>query len=255
MVRWHEALSRGIASAIALLSTPASTAALPAPVAQMPVDAPGRETGYSVRVRSWAEIPFRTIVRQRYDFSCGSAAVATLLTYQYGTPTDETQPFRAMYEKGDQAKIRLKGFSLLDMKNYLVARGFNTQGYRLDIDDMRALHKPMIALVNVRGYTHFVVVKGARDGRVLIGDPARGLIKVSDAEFAKIWSGVALIVTSTPNGVTSAFNLARDWEPWSQSPTRIFQGERSIAATTDNLPPLYQIEQQILPTIRVGGIQ
>ncbi|MBN8847513.1 MULTISPECIES: C39 family peptidase [unclassified Sphingomonas] len=244
-----------LAAAIAFSSMAAiAAAAQTPPLARMPVDAPGRAAGFTVRVRSWAEIPFRTIVRQRYDYSCGSAAVATLLTYQYGTPTDETQPFKAMYEKGDQTKIREKGFSLLDMKNYLLARGFGAQGYRLGIEDMRALGKPMIALINVRGYTHFVVVKGARGGRVLIGDPARGLLKVPDAEFAKMWSGIALIVTDPPTGVSGAFNLARDWDPWSTSPTRIFQGERSITATTDNLPPIYQIQQQILPNIRVGGV-
>lgn len=231
-----------------------AAAAQTPPVAQMAVDVPGREPGYTVRVRSWAEIPFRTIVRQRFDFSCGSAAVATLLTYQYDTPTDEAAPFKAMYDKGDQAKIRQKGFSLLDMKNYLIGRGFGAQGYRLDIEDMRALEKPMIALINVRGYTHFVVIKGARGGRVLIGDPARGLIKVSDAEFARMWSGIALIVTAPPNGREGAFNLARDWNPWSTAPTQLFQGERTITATTDNLPPIYQIQVQILPSIRVGGI-
>ncbi len=255
MLRWPAAWRSGGSIALGLLGFVASPAmAQTRPLAQMPVAAPGREPGYTVRVRSWAEIPFRTIVRQRFDFSCGSAAVATLLTYQYDTPTDEAAPFRAMYDKGDQPKIRQKGFSLLDMKNYLVGRGFAAQGYRLGIEDMRALEKPMIALINVRGYTHFVVIKGARDGRVLIGDPARGLIKISDAEFAKMWSGIALIISAPPNGKEGAFNLARDWDPWSTAPTRVFQGERSITATTDNLPPIYQIQVQILPNIRVGGI-
>lgn len=255
MTRWSAARRYGEAVALAFFGFVASpVVAQTRPLAQMPVAAPGREPGYTVRVRSWAEIPFRTIVRQRFDFSCGSAAVATLLTYQYDTPTDEAAPFKAMYDKGDQAKIRQKGFSLLDMKNYLIGRGFGAQGYRLGIEDMHALAKPMIALINVRGYTHFVVIKGARDGRVLVGDPARGLIKVSDAEFARMWSGIALVVTAPPNGRDGAFNLARDWNPWSTAPTRIFQGERTITATTDNLPPIYQIQVQILPTIRVGGI-
>jgi len=245
----------GLFAGLILAASVASPgAAQTRPVAQMTVAAPGRAPGYTVRVRSWAEIPFRTIVRQRFDFSCGSAAVATLLTYQYNTPTDETTPFRAMYDEGDQPKIRQKGFSLLDMKNYLIARGFEAQGYRLGIEDVRALAKPMIALINVRGYTHFVVIKGARDGRVLIGDPARGLIKVSDADFARMWSGIALVVVAPPAGLDGAFNLARDWDPWSTAPTRVFQGERTITATTDNLPPIYQIQVQILPNIRVGGI-
>jgi predicted double-glycine peptidase len=72
-----------------------------------------------VEVTSWRDIPFRTIVRQRYDFSCGSAAVATMLTYSYGLPTTENDAFSAMWSVGDQKKIIQSGFSLLDMKHYL----------------------------------------------------------------------------------------------------------------------------------------
>ena len=43
---------------------------------------------------------------QQYDFSCGSAALATLLTHHYGLPTSESTVFEAMYRQGDQAKIR-----------------------------------------------------------------------------------------------------------------------------------------------------
>src|SRR5690606_40798166 len=53
------------------------------------------------------------------DFSCGSAATATLLTYQYGHPVTELEVFRQMYAQGDQARIRKEGFSLLDMRRYL----------------------------------------------------------------------------------------------------------------------------------------
>ena len=223
--------------------------------AQTLVDQPGRAPGFTVHVRSWAEIPFRTIVRQRFDFSCGSAAVATLLTYQYGMPTDETAPFKAMWEAGDQQKIRKLGFSLLDMKTYLIERGLPAQGYRLDVADIQSIGQPMIALVTIRGYTHFVVIKGARDGKGLVGDPARGLMTMPDADFTKIWSGIALMVADPPATARPGFNLARDWNPWTSPPTRTFQGERSIATITDNLPPIYQIQQQLLPTIRVGGLR
>ncbi|WP_447406852.1 C39 family peptidase, partial [Clostridium perfringens] len=147
------------------------------------------------------------------------------------------------------------GFSLLDMKRYLQTRGLPAEGYSLDIDDMRALGRPLIALVTIGGYAHFVVVKGVRSGHVLIGDPARGLMSVPDADFKKIWGGLALIVMKPPTNVTTGFNLARDWDPWSPSPIRTFQGERTITSITDNLPPIYQIETSILPyIIPVGGI-
>src|SRR3546814_13412897 len=66
---------------------------------------------------TWWDIPFRSVIRQRYDFSCGSAALATLLTYHYGAPTSEAMPFRAMWEKGDREAIRKVGFSMLDMRS------------------------------------------------------------------------------------------------------------------------------------------
>ena len=83
----------------------------------------GEGAGASVKVTSWRDIPFRTVVRQQYDFSCGSAAVATLLTYQYGRKVSEAEVFKAMYAVGDQEKIQKVGFSMLDMKRYLDEHG------------------------------------------------------------------------------------------------------------------------------------
>ena len=71
---------------------------------------------FTVGVMTWWDIPFRSVVRQRYDFSCGSAAVATLLTHHYGRPMPESTPFQAMWELGDKETIRKVGFSMLDMR-------------------------------------------------------------------------------------------------------------------------------------------
>jgi predicted double-glycine peptidase len=42
------------------------------------------DTTFNVPVTTYKEMHFRRVVRQAYDFSCGSAALATLLTYHYG---------------------------------------------------------------------------------------------------------------------------------------------------------------------------
>ena len=65
---------------------------------------------------------FETVVRQQFDFSCGSAALATLLRYHYEDPQNEQTVFLGMFQDGDQAQIRKLGFSLLDMNRYLAAR-------------------------------------------------------------------------------------------------------------------------------------
>lgn len=198
-------------------------------------------SNYSVRVVSWWDIPFRTIVRQRYDFSCGSAAVATLLTHQYGLKTAENEPFMAMWNAGDRKTIRKAGFSMLDMKTYLISRGFKTEGFRMPIGDFRKLTQPSIVLLNLNGYRHFVVVKGVRGDTVLVGDPMRGLTKYRIEDFAKVWNGIVLTITYAPDRQQGRYNLAYDWDPWSKSPLSSFARNASINDLTAYLAPQYQI--------------
>src|SRR5215467_4814997 len=88
---------------------------------------PGVGSRMLLNVWSLRELKIRSVILQKYDYSCGSAAVATLLTYHYGDPITEEVAFRAMFDNGDQEKIQREGFSLLDMKRFLDA-----QGYRAD---------------------------------------------------------------------------------------------------------------------------
>jgi predicted double-glycine peptidase len=160
-------------------------------------------------VASIAARKFATIVRQQYDFSCGSAALATLLTYQYGDPKSEPEVFLGMWNEGDQAQIRSQGFSLLDMKRYLAERGLDGDGYRVSLEQIRTTAVPGIALITIRGYRHFVVVKGITSAGVLMGDPAMGLRTIPAREFEKIWNGVYFVVAMTGN--KGRFNAGADW--------------------------------------------
>lgn len=151
----------------------------------------------------------RTLI-QKYDFSCGSAAVATLLTHHYNYPVTEEAVFKEMYENGDQAKIHKEGFSLLDMKRYLEAHGFEADGFEQPLEKLNEAHVPAIVLINTNGYHHFVVVKGLQDDRVLIGDPAQGTRAVSRKSFDESWKNGLLFVIH--NRMDAArFNLAADW--------------------------------------------
>ncbi|CAN7692926.1 NHLM bacteriocin system ABC transporter, peptidase/ATP-binding protein [compost metagenome] len=165
---------------------------------------------YSVPVTSLREARFKTTIRQQYDFSCGSAAVATLLTYQYGQPVSEELVFANMFVNGDQAKIRQEGFSLLDMKRYLASQGFLADGYELPLSKLEETKIPAIVLIAENGYHHFVVVKGVRGDRVLIGDPARGTRSISREHFESIWESQLLFVIHNRTE-QARFNLAADW--------------------------------------------
>jgi predicted double-glycine peptidase len=166
--------------------------------------------GYNVRVTSLKEARFKTTVPQKYDFSCGSAATATLLTFQYGHPVSEAEVFKRMFALGDQKRIRAEGFSLLDMQRYLSSQGYLADGFELPLDKLLEEGLPAIVLLNDRGYRHFVVVKGLKGGRVLLGDPARGTRAMSRERFDRLWDNRVLFVVHNRREIAQ-FNHPRDW--------------------------------------------
>lgn len=212
---------------------------------------------YRVSVMTWWDIPFRSIVRQQYDFSCGSAAVATLLTYHYARPTTEREVFAQMWRNGDQATIRRVGFSMFEMKTYLESLGYRVAGFRVTVDQLRRIRRPTIVLITLNGYRHFVVVKGQRGDRILVGDSVRGLSEYSLEDFGRVWNGIALALLDAPSTPRPRFDLASDWGPWSQAPMeRGQEGIRiAIGDLTNNLPPSYQLTPQILLDVRVGTVR
>jgi hypothetical protein len=152
-----------------------------------------------VKVTAFSEARFLTTVRQRHDFSCGSAAVATLLTYHYEYPVSETEAFTLMYNSGDQALIRRAGFSLLDIKRFLETEGFESDGFRFPLETLKKIGVPAIVLVNDDGYKHFIVIKGVDETHVLVGDPAKGTRYLARDEFEDMWNGIVFLIRTNKN--------------------------------------------------------
>lgn len=165
----------------------------------------------SVPVKSFKEKLFDEIIRQQYDFSCGSAALATLLYYHYYRDVTEKTVMKSMYETGDQQKILKEGFSLLDMKRYLASIGLDADGYRVPLEKLEGVGVPSIALINHNGYLHFVVIKGVYENEVLLGDPALGIRKMKRPEFEAMWNGVAFVIKSELADARGTFNVADSW--------------------------------------------
>jgi hypothetical protein len=184
---------------LALPASPASAFAAPLDV-----------QGMQVPVTSIKQLRFTQTLRQQYDFSCGSAALATLLTYHYGVRVSEQVVFEQMYAHGNQPKIRAEGFSLLDMQRYLASRGMHADGFELPLQELIKAGLPAIVLITEKGYRHFVVIKGVRDGRILIGDPAGGTRALARTAFEALWLNRLLFVIHDTPG-QPAFNAPADW--------------------------------------------
>jgi uncharacterized protein len=171
-----------------------------------------------MRITSFQERRFASTIRQRYDYSCGSAALATILSHHYNRPVTEIAVFRDMFERGDQARIRSAGFSLFDMQQYLLRQGLQSNGFRVTLDQMVNAAVPAITLINANGYLHFVVVRGIRDGRVLIADPNRGTVSIERETFESQWNGVAFVITDQMEEAKATFNRDQDWAALPRAP-------------------------------------
>ncbi|MGN6086839.1 C39 family peptidase [Trinickia sp.] len=149
-------------------------------------------------VRSMRDIRYGHIVGQRYDYSCGSAALATLLKYGYGIDIPEPELIRRMMAFSSPEVVVKSGFSMLDMKHFVETIGLRGRGFRVNLDALYHLRIPVLVLMNIGGYEHFVIVKHAESGRVFIADPALGNRIVLDKDFVASWNGLVFAVLGKP---------------------------------------------------------
>ncbi len=201
-----------------------------------PVNISGPFGTFSMHAKSLKEIKWDGVIRQQYDYSCGSAAVATLLTYHYDLPVSETMVYQSMWDRGNQEKIRTVGFSMLDMKHYMDSKGLRADGFTMSIDAFIKVGVPGIALLDTQGFKHFVVVKGLERGMVLVGDPASGTVVVPKEYFNDIWNGTILAAREEVEIARANFNNDRDWRVRPAAPISLGVNRTGIATGLLELP-------------------
>lgn len=159
-------------------------------------------------VKSFKERRMNRVIPQTADYSCGAAAMATLLHYYYGHNIKEQEAILGMFEHGDKEGIRQRGFSMLDMKRFAQSRGFQVEGFQVaDVDTLKELTVPVITLITFANYKHFVVIRKVDDRFAYLADPSWGNRRVPLEDFSQVWSKVILVAIGprlgTPEGLYS----------------------------------------------------
>lgn len=140
--------------------------------------------------RSIKDLRDANVIKQRYDFSCGGAALATLIQYGFGGNVTERDILIELFNlltANEQTTVRRTGFSLLHLQRVAQARGYVAEGFRLTPEQLARLDGPVIVYIEPHGYKHFAVLRGVRNDRIYLADPSRGNVRQAADVFLKSW--------------------------------------------------------------------
>ena len=163
-------------------------------------------------VRTLKEMRYEQVVRQQWDMTCGAAVISTLLTYEFKDNTPETAVVTWLLRRTDPVKVQAqKGFSLLDLKHFVQARGYHAEGFsEMSVEELADLRMPAIVPIRSKGVDHFVIVRGIFGDRVVLADPAFGNMTIKARKFQEIWKqGIAFIVHPPDPGMFQQGEEAR----------------------------------------------
>jgi len=189
-------------------------------------------TAGRVRVTSWKALRDARIVKQDFDYSCGAASLATLLTEYYGFPVSEQDLLQEM-DKGEMSA------SFEDMARALAQFGFKAQGFAASWEQLVKLRLPVVVYLRHRKNDHFSVLRGIDEHTVWLADPSLGNRTYSKAQFLAMWQTregevehsdlqgklLAVLPAHSPNGNGSDRQSAGDF--FSKQPRR--QSRASVA--------------------------
>lgn len=172
------------------------------PKTEINLTVPGPGIGnLRVNVKPASEMDKGHLVKQGYDYSCGSAALAILLNYYLGENLTERQVIQGLLNYGNAAQIeKRKAFSLLDMKKFVTELGYQAEGYKAELDDLKTLTSPCLLPISIMSYRHFVVFRGIYKGHVFLADPWRGDISFTLDDFYESWYDKVIFVVTPPEG-------------------------------------------------------
>jgi len=130
-------------------------------------------------------------IKQHDITDCGAACLATI-SKQYGLKI----PITKIREVAGTDKEGTNAIGIIKAAEQL---GFSTKGVKGDKEAFfTKFPLPAIAHVIVDGtLLHYVVIHKITKKKVIIADPAKGLVKMTPEKFFEMWTGVLILMTPT----------------------------------------------------------
>lgn len=125
-------------------------------------------------------------IRQQSQMDCGAACMSMICRY-YGKRI-------SINDMRDRVRVGKAGASMGNISAAATELGFEPTLMKSTWDDLAEQELPAIG--NWKGY-HWIVLYEVTQKYVLVGEPAKGLIKIPKAEFIANWSGYLILLTVT----------------------------------------------------------
>lgn len=173
--------------------------------------APIRDPNYIIRYHIWSykELKERQIVMQKQDYSCGAAALATIVRYYWGDNVGEEKFLNILLQIRTEAELRDRvqnGLTLTDLRDIARKAGYEATMGKVGFGELAEAKVPVIVGITIRGHDHYAVFRGTDWSWAYLADPIRGNIRVPCNEFVGMWQKNAILVVAKPNTEVKKYN-------------------------------------------------
>jgi len=186
------------------------------------------------RPKSYQTLKYAHTVRQERDFTCGSAALATILKFHYDMPVTEDMIVDMILKRYTPEEFKQKakvGLSFEDLIFAAETLGFKAQAATIPISEVAKLNGPIIVQLEIRENDHFTVLRKKVGDVAYLSDPIQGAMTLDPDEFKKKFKGPVLAVWPAYIGDNffSGLSIIRD-------PISVEQSLNSLITTRPMFP-------------------
>lgn len=144
-----------------------------------------------------------TLTRQQAEFDCGSAALATLLSFYTDRAVEPDHLIRSRSFTTDEwQRVRREGFSLSQLADMAAALKAEPSVTRLPSRALSSVPLPVLVYLRLPTGPHFSVLTGIAGRRVTLADPTQGALMWTLNQFLRAWApdglGLLLSVKGAP---------------------------------------------------------
>ena len=153
-----------------------------------------------------------TLTRQQAGFDCGTAALATLLSFYTNRAVEPDDLVRSQSFTTDEwLRVRREGFSLVQLADMAAALKVKPSVTRLPSRALLSVPLPVLVYLRLPTGPHFSVLTGIAGQRVTLADPTQGALMWTLNQFLRAWApdGLGLLLSVKGAPVWSAPDPAR----------------------------------------------